>query len=47
MSDARLNSVPVDGGTRNAFIQGYGIILNAEEGEIIVITDIIAEAQVN
>jgi hypothetical protein len=44
MSDARLNSVPVDGGTRNAFIQGYGIILNAEEGESIVITDIIARS---
>lgn len=44
MSDSRLNSVPVEGGTRNAFIQGHGIILNAEENESIVITDIISRS---
>ena len=43
MADQRLNSVPLQG-VQNAFIQGQGIILNAEEDESIVITDIIARS---
>lgn len=35
----KLNNVPT---TKNAFVQGEGIIVNAEENEAIVITDIIA-----
>ena len=42
MADQRLNSVPLQVGVQNAFIQGQGVILNAEEDESIVITDIIA-----
>jgi len=44
MADQRLNSVPLQVGVQNAFIQGQGIILNAEEDESIVITDIIARS---
>ena len=44
MADQRLNSVPLQVGVQNAFIQGRGIILNAEEDESIVITDIIARS---
>ena len=44
MADQRLNSVPVQVGVQNAFIQGRGIILNAEENESIVITDVIARS---
>ena len=44
MADQRLNSVPLQVGVQNAFLQGRGIILNAEEDESIVITDIIARS---